>query len=367
MPPRYQPLQIPVNPPPGIMNVQEATPYDEFEKREAALLAQRLNNQSVGISVDQRQRQYDQQLKQEAKAKEIFGPQADGTTPEFDSDKLMDIIKRTAVETGDFNTAINAEKAQRQYQNPNNQLLTPEQLIEFDLEEGSTVADAKLAVSMRNSGVAAGHLDIRKNDPNRELSAEQKRRKLAGTEFQKVSDAEIGKLENADGALESINEIVNEETGLLLQLDPGALSALKAGKLTGKYKDPGSPAYRMYARLELLKKQVARMNDSGALTQLDVDMFEPLTVGSPIYDDKNSVATRMYDLTSYIQKKQESIIKRNEQGYRNMDRFKKAMPGNQNPDDLANSLAQDPVMDEETAFKEAHKKKLRERLQQQGG
>lgn len=139
-----------------------------------------------------------------------------------------------------------------------------------------------------------------------------------GSNQKRPGDSQLDRLTTAKEAKANILSV----QGLLDGVDPGALSALAAGQITDLYKDPSSNAYRMYAKLELLKKQVARMNDSGALTQLDVEMFQPLTVGSPIYDDKESLKQRMIDLMDYIETKEKSVIESNRAGGRVVTPFR---------------------------------------------
>lgn len=301
--------------PPGRMT------FDDAQKAEAILRAQQLANQSNEIKVGSQQAIHDALTQQ-------YGPDAQQSQQEFNPQEALQTAQRLALQSGDIDTAINIERSRSSFQNSSNRQLSPEEVQSLqaqglDVIEGETLAGARLKMALKNSMNSMARADAVQGRfdelaPIRQLDGTLKYQKATGTEFQKVSDTALSQLENADGALQSIGAV----GGLLSQLDPGALSALRAGQITDIYKDPGSPAYRMYARLELLKKQVARMNDSGALTELDVSMFQPLTVGSPIYDDANSVAQRMNDLAGYIAAKQQSVIKRNEQGYRNMDRFK---------------------------------------------
>ena len=317
MAPGYNPLGIPAQALPSQLFGQvPQVSMEDYEKAQALQRAQELTNQNNALTVAQNQR-----IADEAQALQEYGKTIAPET--YDPNEFLKRAQIIAATSGDAKGVIDFARAQNTLgvKDP----LTAEEAILY--QERGVPAHEGMSRLVAQGLISAGHLNIRENDPNRQLSADIKQRQLDGTMPTKVSDTELGKIQSADQAISTISQV----NTLLSQLDPGALSALKAGKVTDLYKDPGSPAYRMYANLDLLKKQVARMNDSGALTQLDVDMFAPLTTGSPIYDDPASLSQRMQDLYRYIAGKKERIIKTNEQGYRNMDRFK-------NPDALAQSL-----------------------------
>lgn len=311
MAPQYRPVSVSLNGlPPEVFGAPKDFTFMDAMKEEEMLQNAQQSNDANQIILQQKKGIID------ALRQKYAG--ADPST--FDPAEALSIAKRAAMGTGDIGTMLDIRRAERSYANGDRQL-TDEEAAQLDMPPGTTLSVARAILRNKDLEQEQQRFEDPTRVLNRELDATLKGQRATGTSFQKVSDTELGKLENADGSLQSIGEI----KGLLNQVQPGALSALAAGQVTDLYKDPGSPAYRMYARLELLKKQVARMNDSGALTELDVSMFQPLTVGSPIFDDKNSLAQRMQDLEGYIRGKQQSIITRNEQGYRNMDRFKDSL------------------------------------------
>ena len=138
-----------------------------------------------------------------------------------------------------------------------------------------------------------------------------------GANNKPLGDTGVKNITGGDNALYSIAQARK----LSEDLSPGLLSALKAGKITDLYKDPESTAYKFYAQVDKLKKEVARMNDSGALTQLDVDMFEPLTSGSPVYDSKKAIQDRLVDLEQYIQNKRDKYLEASGKAGRNVSKF----------------------------------------------
>lgn len=342
--------------PPGMQLPKALTQYEpapqlqDIMHQQALQRAQQLQTQQAEIATQQKQQAFDQENTMREALQAEFSTQEDP-----DLAKGLETAKRIAFQNGDLDTALNIEKATRaRSESAGNRILTDVEATQLGVPIGTSLSVANALLRARD----LENVQARFTDPTRagirDWDLKLKEQKATGTEFEKISDTELGKIQNSEGALRSIDEV----NSLLQSVTPGAFSALAAGKVTDLYKDPGSAAYRMYATLDLLKKQVARMNDSGALTQLDVDMFAPLTVGSPIYDDPQSLAQRMQDLTRYIAGKKESIIRTNEQGFRNMERFKTPT----NPDDLANSLVgqQDTATAaDEQAYKEQYKAKMR--------
>lgn len=360
MPPSYKPRPIPQGMLPqdlfqsdGMMSLDQAQALHAQERaRELALEAQEMN-------FEEKQRLLAQEEAQREKLKAEFGPRPDGTEPEFDPDKAWNIVEKLAIQNGDIKTATEVARARRILREE--RILTDEEAITMGVPPGTTLQVAHAMLRAKDLNDRQSRFFDPTQSQIRDQNLTLKEQQATGTQYQKISDSELTKIQSSEGSMATIGEV----NSLLDQLDPGALSALKAGKVTDLYKDPGSPAYRMYANLDLLKKQVARMNDSGALTQLDVEMFAPLTAGSPIYDSKESVRQRMDDLARYISRKKQSVIETNEKAYRNMDRFKDSEVGL----DVAPDSFKIPTTSgagnaggltpEEAAYKEQYKQKLR--------
>ncbi len=138
----------------------------------------------------------------------------------------------------------------------------------------------------------------------------------------KLPDASV---DDKLAAGKNFNDVITKMDRLSDEMysDPGVVEAIKAGKLTSLYKDPKSPAYRYFAQAELAKKMIARMNDSGALSKIDVEMFDPLVVGSPIYDTKDSVKQRIADLRQLGNEKISNMVQGLEATGRNVTKAKK--------------------------------------------
>lgn len=138
-----------------------------------------------------------------------------------------------------------------------------------------------------------------------------------GSNLKRPGDSQLDKMVAGEGAKFSIGKARE----LATQFNPGVMSALRAGKITDYYKNPADPSYKFYAQVDKLKKEVARMNDSGALTQMDVDMFNPLVLGSPIFDSQETVLERLGELEQYIDNKRRVTLGANRSGGRTMTGF----------------------------------------------
>lgn len=377
MPPYKQYEPLPVTNYEGIPKELFNTPpvdyqqkYNQALQAKQALEAQQLNNQAVQLSVEARQRQ----AAYEKAQAEALSAQFGGLNPqEFDADKALQTAQRIAIQSGDLDNALAIEKATRDRAN-SDYLLVGEEAKRLGVPEGTPLSVARTL--QRQQEIT--DINTRFSDPAREKSriygAERARQVVEGDTRSQLPVAERGKLQSAEGAKASINKVLT----LLPELDIGALNALKSGKVTDLYKDPGSVAYRTYANLSLLKKQVARMNDSGALTELDVEMFAPLTEGSPVYDDPQSLAMRMSDLMEYIDTKVESVLSTNEKAGANVKAFRtgqvpapvpnyeelsapvERLAGQPNPQSTPSGPpVPQGLTPEEQAYKEQHKAKLR--------
>jgi hypothetical protein len=347
MAPAYKPLALGAFPA-GLSSLfqEEAITLNDALKEAEGIQSQELANDINQVRAEEIQRQAAQEEKRRTVLQEKFGNLEPGV--EFDPDEALRTAQRLALQDGDLDTALSIERTQRSrrtdqaYGDEERALIANE--LGYDLPAGVSPGLVNTLMNIRGKNTYAQQVGDPLLRRNRELNAEIKEQDITGTRRKPLSDTQLDRITANDDFIDG----VNDTRAILNNAEPGAFSALKAGKITDLYKDPNSDAYRLYARLELLKKQVARMNDSGALTQLDVEMFAPLTYGSPIYDSKESIAARLNDLEAYAAKKRENVIENNERAYRNVDNFKipKASP----PPDLT---------EEEAAYKEQYKAKLR--------
>ncbi len=134
-----------------------------------------------------------------------------------------------------------------------------------------------------------------------------------GANAKPIGESALEKMSAGVGAKASIANAKQFAT----EFEPGIMSALRAGKITDWYKNPDDPAYKFYAEVAKLKKEVARMNDSGALSQPDVEMFAPLVEGSPVFDSPEAIQERLTALEKYIDTKRNAILTANKTGGRN--------------------------------------------------
>lgn len=189
----YQPLAVTI--PGGLIGQdfnQQAQDFTDAEKIAQALQAQDLNNQSVQLSVDAKQRQADQEKAiREALIARFGGDQpspmgtitdpsgtpVDPVTNEalpgsanigqqnnYDPKEALNIASRIAAQSGDLNSMVEIAKTQKQMNSAADRLLTPDELVILEqnglkLPAGSSITDARLAVSLKNSGIQRDRVD----------------------------------------------------------------------------------------------------------------------------------------------------------------------------------------------------------------
>lgn len=94
----------------------------------------------------------------------------------------------------------------------------------------------------------------------------------------------------------------------LQQEGMGPLRALKSGQASELYKDPNSAAYRYTYLMTKIKRQIAMLYNKGALSKDDVSNWDQMTTGSPVYDDYQSLTSRLNDLTTLTDRNISSTI-----------------------------------------------------------
>jgi len=124
---------------------------DAERQRSAALIAQKLNNQVIQEALAKRQQDQADQAAREAALKQQFS----GIDPNnFDPTQGLKIAQGLMLQQGDLDSAIEAAKASRMLSGGggvSNQPLDEQQLQEFGLPPGSTVADARLSIALKNA------------------------------------------------------------------------------------------------------------------------------------------------------------------------------------------------------------------------
>lgn len=168
--------------------------------------------------------------------------------------------------------------------------IPPETLADIAERTGKTVEEVQAEVNLPKSDFYKVNAYKYAEGGNVKLPGEANTDKLAaGKEFNAV----VNKMEQYAAQMEN---------------DPAYVNALNAGRVTDYFKNPESPAYQFYAYAALAKKKIARMNDSGALSKIDVDMFAPFAEGSPMYNTPKSIRNTIGQLREYGNMKHEALV-----------------------------------------------------------
>lgn len=159
MPPGYRPLQIPAAmqaPPPGVFD-QQAITFSDAEKAQAILRAQELANQSNQISVQTKQQTFDddQKLREALVAKYGTG------TESFNPDDALQVAQGLAAQTGNLDSMLAIERAQKERRGDSNVPLTAtqRQLVQsqtgLEVPEGVTAKDLMTVAGLQKANTYA--------------------------------------------------------------------------------------------------------------------------------------------------------------------------------------------------------------------
>lgn len=320
MPPGYQRLQIPQSisgPPSGAFD-QKAVSWDEEQAKQAALLAQQLNNQSTGISVKQRQQAYDDDQAERETLKAQFG----GGEEMPDEDQVMSVIQRLAMQRGDADTVLGIEK----------------------------IKNSRLAAqaSQRRADIYENQVNNPLLNERRELQNDLMEQRRDGTQVRPLVSSQ-------EDELTSLSEVGGLTTDILDRYMPH-ISENRAVRWAEAKANPNSAIARMDNELVQLVFALAAARNGKRISDADYRFMAPLVKPNAL-DTIATVEDKIRRVVEFAELRKGELLDVLKKSGRNVSKF---TGGNEpNPDDLANSLAGSSQMDEETAYKEAHKAKLR--------
>jgi len=312
----YSPLSVGAGEAPAIIQDLMRSPRYDFNdslKEQYALDTQELDNENKRIVQEDNELKLEELKRQRADEESyrdsIIQKFGQGESQPFDESTLLDTLQKLSVERGDGETAlkIQEKKALINYRNAlaegtktekaNNEI--SEEVIQ-DIAS-KTGQDPEL---VRQYATAFG------NKPDKLMSS-------LGANVSKVSDKVMNTLSSGDTADFSIKSAREFAKGF----KPGFRAALNAGKITSWYSDPSTSEYKYMAEIAKLKKEVASMNESGQMTEKDVEAFGPLTEGNIFYDDNATIDARLLHLGEYINTKRMGLLDKNKKGGRNVSQF----------------------------------------------
>lgn len=321
MPPGYNKLQIPqalTAPPPGVFN-QEATPWEAEEAKQAALLAQQLNNQSVGISVKQRQQAYDDDQAERQTLKAQFGSGEEMP----DEDQVMSVIQRLAMQRGDADTVLGIERIKNQ----------------------RLAADA----SQRRTDAYVNSVSNPLLDERRQLQNDLMTQRRDGTQVRPLVSGQ-------EDELTGLSEISGLTSNILERYLPH-ISENRAMRWAEAKVNPNSAIARLDNELVQLVYALSAARNGKRISDADYRFMAPLVKPTAL-DTIATVEDKIRRVVEFAELRKGELLDVLKKSGRNVRNF--TGEGGQSPDELAQSLSSDnSLAAEEQAYKEAHKQKLR--------
>lgn len=300
MPPTYNPLQAAI-PSSGIIGLDFNTPAIDFtqaQQQQAQLLAQQLGNQQNEIRTDILKRQNEQANQLQDALKQQYGSMS--PTDTFDPDAALKTAQRIALTQGDLDTALSIEKTKNQFTNSGNQLLSPEQLRNFrdagiDLPDTATIAEARVAVALKNAGTNAGSLDIRSGKGYRALPASET---------------------NTLNEIDSLGVFVDN----IKQRYMPYISENRGERFLDAAVNPNSAAARMANELDLIATQMAAAYNGKRLSDLDFKTMSKLVQIQPL-DTLETVSDKLDRLKEFMAIRKQNLVGSLDKAKYNVSKF----------------------------------------------
>ena len=294
MPPTYKPLTTAggLTGAPGIPAEVFAPPpnrsFDQVLAEQALLRAQ------AAQAAEQERKIADQDALRTT-LQQKFGPQQDGTTPQFDPDSALQIAQTYAIQSGDLNTALAIEKTQRE-RKESSLPLTESQMQLFGpalpgpIPPGTTTKDLALLGALQRT---KGYVD-QVNDPklarNRDLNAILMEQRATGTQVRAPTAAQVDEA----GAANAFNRYMDN----INQIYAPYLSENRAIRFLEAAANPNSAEARMFQELNLAAKQAA-LSLEARVTDRDFEVIQDIITPNKL-DTNETILDRMYRLKQFV-------------------------------------------------------------------
>lgn len=342
--------------PSSLLKYEEPQQLQDIMQMQALQRAQQLKTQQDEIATQQKQQAFDRQNQVREDIQSRFSDGGDE-----DLDNALGIIQASALEAGDYETALSVEKSRRIRKGDTPQPLTPQQRqllspLVGDIPEGATTKDLDLYGSLL--GKKAYTLQVGDNIDKRQDMLQS----LAPGGYQSDVDPVTGQgPTKKDG--DTFTKAVAAHTKI-----QNYLNQLEASLGSGRGNDPTDPEFvnqrQLIAAMQVAFKE--KNNFGAALTaneQLINDAQLPVIlarsdvgVGRALVEA--GLGRTPQDAIRYLRE----TLRQELDGQAPIYKFKKYMQAQRNPDDLANSLVQQSSASDDAAFqahKQAHLQKLR--------
>jgi hypothetical protein len=310
---------------PGDFNAK----YNDALKTKQAIESQQLNQQSVQMSLAEKQRQAAQE-KAQADALAIELGKMDTNAP-IDMNKVWEVVQRNAVKHNDIKTATDIERATRESAYGSNQLLDPGVALNLGLPPETTVAEARLAIKERerlDRNDRFGDEDVVRN---RQLTVKLKAQQAAGEQIRPATPAQAAKV----GAANAFMRVVDETNAKYIPY----LSDNRAARWFDQVVNPNSAEARYANKLVLIAKTAALALED-RVTDKDSQIIENLTTP----DARDTLATvidKVQELRRYIELRLAEDLDAMKRGGFNTRGLENKYPA-KDPNALAEELAGQP-------------------------
>lgn len=286
--PAYKPLAVNVQGSlPGVFDTA-AIDFGDAQKAAEALRAQELANQINTINAQKAQQNFDRENELTNSLKSQFGPQEDGSTPDFDPNAAYETAKRIAIQHGDVDTALNITKAQRSLSGDRE--LTDVEATQLGVPLGTTLSVARAMQRSKDLQLETTKF----NDPlriqNRELDATLKEQKSTGTQVRAPTEAMVNKIGASDAFDTYIQNI--EDTYMPY------ISENRGERFLASSVNPNSAAARLNNELKLAAKQAA-LSMEPRVTDQDYQIIADIATPNDL-DTNETIIDRMHRLRQYV-------------------------------------------------------------------
>jgi hypothetical protein len=307
MAPTYKPLSFAM--PQFEQPVDFFTAEQAYAKQRATEIAQEAAQADAEMKT--RKAEADQKLR--GALVEQFGASGD-----YDPDTAFNIAKRVAAESGDLESMINIEKAQRERSTTRAPLDAQqrsfyEPILGRPIPEGTTMQDLTTGAALSKARTYADATDIYASDPNRQLRADKLAKELTGEQVQKLGADDAIQL----GTLEEFGKKVDNVRETYMPY----MAANRGERFLAAAANPNSAAARMKNELDLVATELAAAYNGKRLSDLDFKTMSKLVQYTDL-DTTDTINDKFDRLKEFTGMKHDTMLESLNKARFNVSKFK---------------------------------------------
>lgn len=155
-----------------------------------------------------------------------------------------------------------------------------------------------------------------------EIAEERRQQRQAGESKRPPSPQELQQITNNERlitVIQPLQKLIEQmpDSNSIFRATRGA----KMGDMAKVFADTESPEYRFYAQLDAAQQIFARANESGRLSDFDIQLWTPLFQGIPFVDSKKAMKDRLDNIIHMQQEAKKLLLETLDKGYVNVTRF----------------------------------------------